>query len=124
MRYALQRVLHSVLLLAGISIGSFLLADLAPGDYFSDLRLDPRVTPAILLATPVLLIGIVLLVVAVRTGWLPSGGMRSPGWEGMDAGARLRDTLRHLVIPVAVLVMGMLPVLHRHVRAAVAETLD
>src|SRR5204862_862751 len=79
---------------------------------------------AVLLATPELLLAIVLLIVAVQTRWLPAGGMHSPGWEGMDAAARFRDTLRHLAIPVAVLVLGMLPVLLRHVRAAAAETMD
>ena len=215
MRYALHRVLHSVLLLAALSVASFLFADLAPGDYFSALQLDPRVTPetlaalraergldrplpnryvawlvsaargefgyslayhtaagplirerisgtllltgtatalawllaiplgvfhalrrgrwtdhvlkiavAILLATPELLLAILLLVLAVRTGWLPPGGMHSPGWESLGAMGRFRDILRHMVIPVTVLVLSMLPALHRHVRAAVAETLD
>ena len=215
MKYALRRLLEGIVLLWAISVGSFLLAGLAPGDYFSGLGLDARVSPetvdalraehrldrplperyldwaksvargdfgyslayrtaagpliferipgtllltatatliawllavpigvyhaarrgrwqdhalgaaaAVLLAVPELLLAIVLLAAAVETRWLPAGGMHSPGWEQMGAAARWRDTLAHLVIPVAVLAAGMLPVLERHVRAAVAETLD
>jgi peptide/nickel transport system permease protein len=43
-RYAARRLLHGLLLLAGVSVLSFLFADLAPGDYFSEMRLDPRIS--------------------------------------------------------------------------------
>lgn len=215
MIYALRRILHGAVLLFAISIASFLLAGLAPGDFYSDLALDPQVRPetiaalraqhrldrplaeryaawmesvargefgyslayhtaagglirerlpatllltatatllawllavpagiyhavrrgrwqdhalsaggAVLLAVPELLLAIALLALAVQTRWLPAGGMHSPGWESLAAAARWRDTAAHLAIPVAVLVFGMLPVLERHVRAAVAEALD
>jgi peptide/nickel transport system permease protein len=83
-----------------------------------------KVSLSILLSIPELLLAVVLLVVAVETTWLPAGGMHAPGAESLPAYDRFRDTLRHLVIPVAVLVLGMLPVLTRHVRASVAECLD
>jgi peptide/nickel transport system permease protein len=215
LRFALRRLLHGAVLLIGISIASFLLASLAPGDFYSDPQLDPRISAstldslraaqhldrplperyarwaasvargefgyslayrtsagalireripatllltvtatliawivaiplgiyhavrrgrwqdhalaalaAFLLALPELLLAIVLLAAAVATRWLPAGGMHSPGWESLDPAAQFRDTLAHLAIPVAVLVLGMLPILERHVRAAVAETLD
>ena len=44
MKYAARRLLHSIFLLAGVSLLSFLFADLAPGDFFSEMRLDPGVT--------------------------------------------------------------------------------
>jgi len=44
MRYIARRLLHGLLLLVGVSLLSFLFADLAPGDYFSQLRTDPRVS--------------------------------------------------------------------------------
>ena len=46
MRYTLRRALHSLLLVVAVSLLSFVFADLAPGDFFSELRLDPRVSPA------------------------------------------------------------------------------
>ena len=215
MKYAARRLLHSFFLLAGVSLLSFLFADLAPGDFFSEMRLDPgmtastvdalrtrhgldrplparyaawlasmargefgyslaynsavgpllrqripgtllltvtatllawllavplgvwnatrrgtwsdflvKVSLSILLSIPELLLAIIFLVVAVETGWLPAGGMHSPGAGSLAAAEQFRDTLRHLAIPVAVLVLGTLPVLQRHVRSAVADCLD
>jgi peptide/nickel transport system permease protein len=197
------------LLLVGVSLLSFLFADLAPGDYFSQLRTDPRVSAetvaalraqygldrplpvryaawvasvlrgdfgyslaynspvgpllwarvratllltgtatllawlialplgiwnatargtwgdsvskvvlSFLLAIPDLLLAIVFLMLAVETGYFPTGGMVSPGPE------RVLDVAWHLVLPVAVLVLGMLPTLVRHVRASMAEAID
>jgi len=215
MKYAARRLLHSLLLLGGVSLLSFLFADLAPGDFFSEMRLDPGVTSgtvdalrarhgldrplpvryaawlgsmargefgyslaynsavgpllrqripgtllltgtatllawlmaiplgiwnaaqrgtwsdsvskvllSIVLSIPEILLAIIFLVLAVETGWLPAGGMHAPGADSLAAADRFADTIRHLVIPVAVLVLGMLPVLVRHVRASVADCLD
>jgi peptide/nickel transport system permease protein len=209
MRYIARRLLHGLLLLVGVSLLSFLLADLAPGDYFSALRTDPRVSAetvaalraqygldrplpvryaawaasvlrgdfgyslaynspvgpllwgrvratllltgtatflawlialplgiwnatargtwgdsvskvvlSFLLAIPDLLLAIVFLMLAVETGYFPAGGMMSPGPE------RVEDVAWHLVLPVVVLVLGMLPTLVRHVRASMAEAID
>jgi peptide/nickel transport system permease protein len=202
-------LLHGLLLLVGVSLLSFLFADLAPGDYFSQLRTDPRVSAetvaalraqygldrplpvryaawvasvlrgdfgyslaynspvgpllwarvratllltgtatllawlialplgiwnatargtwgdsvskvvlSFMLAIPDLLLAIVFLMLAVETGYFPTGGMVSPGPE------RVLDVAWHLVLPVAVLVLGMLPTLVRHVRASMAEAID
>jgi peptide/nickel transport system permease protein len=215
MRYAAQRLLHAVFLLLGVSILSFLFADLAPGDFFSELRLDPRVSAdtvaglraqygldrplpvrygawlgsvakgnfgyslayhgpvgpllrqrirgtllltatatglawllavplgiwnatqrgtwrdsifkfvlSLLLSIPDLLLAIVFLVLAVESGWFPAGGMQSPGWSSLSPVDRLRDISWHMVLPVAVLVIGMLPILVRHVRASMVEAMD
>ena len=78
---------------------------------------------AILLAVPDLVLALGLLLVAVRTGWFPAGGMVSLGHEQMSAGERLRDVAAHLVLPVTALVLGILPVLVRYVRASVADAL-
>ena len=215
MKYAGQRLLHSLVLLAGVSVLSFLFADLAPGDFFTEMRLDPlvptgtaeamrvrhgldrplpvryaawlgsmargefgyslaynsavgpllrervpgtllltatatllawmmaiplgiwnaanrgtwkdsilRVALSILLSIPELLLAVTLLVLAVKTTWLPAGGMHTAGAESWPAADRIRDTLRHMVIPVGVLVLGMMPTLVRHVRSAVADAMD
>jgi peptide/nickel transport system permease protein len=205
---------HGLLLLVGVSVLSFVLVELAPGDYFAEMRLDPRVSEAtvralrvrygldrplperyvrwvaslargelgysfaygqpvgpllwprvrntllltgtatglawmlavplgawwatrrrgvadaslagltaILLALPDLVLALGLLLLAVRTGWFPAGGMTSLGHEQMPAGERLRDVAAHLVLPVTALVLGILPVLVRYVRASVADAL-
>lgn len=209
-----RRALHGLLLLAGVSVLSFVLVDLAPGDFFAEMRLDPRIAPATLqalrsrygldrplperylrwlgslargelgysfayggpvgpllwprarntmvitvtatalawalavplgawwatrrggpvdavlagltatlLAVPDLVLVLGLLLLAVRTGWLPAGGMVSLGHEQMPWGEGMRDVASHLVLPVTALVLGVLPVLVRYVRASVAEAL-
>jgi len=44
MRYLLRRVLHSLFLLAAVSLLSFAFASLAPGDFYSEMRMDPRIS--------------------------------------------------------------------------------
>jgi peptide/nickel transport system permease protein len=209
-----RRAGQGLLLLAGVSVLSFVLIDLAPGDFFAEMRLDPRIEPATLqalrsrygldrplperylrwlgslatgelgyslayggpvgpllwprarntlvltatatalawalavplgawwatrrggpvdavlagltatlLAVPDLVLVLGLLLLAVRTGWLPAGGMVSVGHEQMLWGEGMRDLASHFVLPVTALVLGALPVLTRYVRASVAETL-
>ena len=45
MRYLSRRLAHAVLVLAGVSVLAFLLLELAPGDYFSEMRLNPQISP-------------------------------------------------------------------------------
>jgi peptide/nickel transport system permease protein len=79
---------------------------------------------AVLLIVPDLALALGLLVLAVRSGWLPTGGMVSVGFEGFSAGEKIQDVAVHLVLPVTVLVASALPVLLRHVRAAMSEALE
>jgi peptide/nickel transport system permease protein len=79
---------------------------------------------AVLLILPDLALALGLLVLAVRSGWLPAGGLVSVGFEGFSAGHKFRDVAWHMVLPVTVLAASALPVLLRHVRAAVAEALE
>ena len=209
-----RRAGSGLLLLAGVSVITFLLAELAPGDFFGEMRLDPQMseetvralrarhgldrplperyarwvgsllrgelgfsfaygqpvatllwprarntllltatatavawliaiplgvwwagrgggaashllsgTTAVLLAVPDLVLAFALLLLAVRTGWFPAGGMVSLGHDAMGTAGRLADLARHLVLPVTALVLGVLPGLLRHVRAAVAAAL-
>jgi len=83
-----------------------------------------RAILALLLAVPDLLLAIVFLALAVETGSFPAGGMVSRDFSSLGAAAKLRDAAWHMALPVAVLVLGMFPVLARHVRASVAEALD
>jgi peptide/nickel transport system permease protein len=76
-----------------------------------------------LIAIPDLLLALVLLFIAVRTGWFPTGGMVSVGFDELSFWAKAKDLLAHLFLPVLALVLGMLPVLVQHVRAAVKEAL-
>ncbi|HLH02462.1 MAG TPA: ABC transporter permease [Bryobacteraceae bacterium] len=46
MPFLLRRLLRSLALLIGVSFLSFLLLDLAPGDYFDTMLLNPQISPA------------------------------------------------------------------------------
>jgi len=41
-----RRIAHGFLLVVGVSVLSFVLVELAPGDYFAEMRLDPRISEA------------------------------------------------------------------------------
>ena len=45
MRYLFRRVTHGVLVLVAVSILSFLLLHLAPGEFFAEMRLNPQIAP-------------------------------------------------------------------------------
>jgi peptide/nickel transport system permease protein len=63
------------------------------------------------LSVPEVLSGLLLLMLAARTGWFPIGGMRSIDWEEMDAVGRVLDIAHHLVLPA--LVVGLIPLASR-----------
>src|SRR5580704_10208294 len=77
-------------------------------------------TTATLLVIPDLVLALGLLILAVRTGWFPTGGLASLGFENLSPLHKLRDLASHLALPVAALVLTTLPILVRHVRASVA----
>jgi peptide/nickel transport system permease protein len=76
-----------------------------------------------LLGLPDLLAVLGLTVAASSTGWLPVGGMTSPDQAAMGAGERFADLARHLAVPGAALVLGIMPLLLLHARAALSDVL-
>jgi peptide/nickel transport system permease protein len=215
MRFLLRRLGHGVLLLLGVSLLTFLFAELAPGNYLDRLRLDPEVPPetievmrerlgldrspvrryvywvasvaqlelgysyrtgrpvaelvarpalntlwlggaatllawlvalplgvwaaerrsrwgplvvgagsSLLLAVPDVLLALSMLLIAVRTGWFPAGGMVSLDFAELGFWAQVADLARHSFLPVLALVLTTLPVLLRHVHASFDEVLD
>ena len=79
---------------------------------------------AALLVIPDLVLALGLLILAVRSGWFPTGGMLSMSFESLSPAQKFRDVAWHMELPVLALVLSALPILVRHVRAAVAEVLD
>jgi peptide/nickel transport system permease protein len=210
-----RRIVHGLLLLAGVSVFAFALLSAAPGNFFDELRLNPQVSPetvaalkiqygmdrplpvrylrwvasvargqfgyslsyhctvgsllwlrarntllltgfatllawmvalpwgvlealhrgawvdrmggavtAVLLAIPDVLLGLLLLLFAARTGWFPTGGMASVDAASAAFLGRLRDAALHLFLPVVALALGTIPILVRHVRSAMVGVLD
>ncbi len=213
--FLFRRLLRSLLLLVGASALSFLLANLAPGDFFDEMRVNPEISQdtlaalrsqygldrplpvrylqwarsiirgqwgfsfaynspagpillsrsgktllltgaatllawfialpvggwaaarpggsidwltkgivAVLLAMPELVLAILLLSFAVRTGYFPVGGMMSLQSSENDAWSETKDIVRHVFLPSVCLAAGLLPLLLSHVRAAMAEALE
>src|SRR5260370_19121039 len=79
---------------------------------------------AALLVIPDLVLALGLLILAVRTGWFPTGGMVSVGYENLAPLQKLRDVALHIALPMIALVLSALPLLVRHIRAAIAEVLS
>ena len=79
---------------------------------------------AALMVIPDLALSLGLLVIAVKSGWFPTGDMVSLHFESLSFPGKIRDLFLHMALPVAALVISVLPLLVRHVRAAIAEVLD
>jgi peptide/nickel transport system permease protein len=214
-RFLAQRLARTVFILWGVSVLAFILIDLAPGEYFQAMRLNPQITRetvaglraeygldqplpvryarwlrsvsrgelgfsfaynrpvwpllrtrigntliltitalvcswliavplgvwtasragrwddrisgvgnTFLLATPDVLVALGLLAFALRTRWLPTGGMHAPASAEMGVFGSAKDLALHLILPVGALSAGMLPVLVRHVRSAMLDVLQ
>lgn len=75
------------------------------------------------LVTPEILVALGVLIIAVRTGLIPVGGMYSAG--GTDsAWQQGKDLFKHIVGPAMVLVLGFLPMLTAHARSAMLAALE
>jgi peptide/nickel transport system permease protein len=79
---------------------------------------------SLLLAVPDLVLGLGLLVFAMRTEWFHVGGMVSPSFDTLSYNHKVFDFLSHLTLPVLLLTLCNLPLLLRHVRAALTTTLQ
>jgi peptide/nickel transport system permease protein len=77
-----------------------------------------------LVAMPDLLVALLLLLLALRTGLFPTGGMRTPGADELGFGAGLWDLGVHAFLPLCALVATALPSLIRHVQASVIEAAE
>jgi peptide/nickel transport system permease protein len=82
-----------------------------------------EVVLAVLLAMPDVLLALLLLLFAARTGWFPTGGMSSADTAQSPLVARVRDLGLHLFLPVVGLAIATLPILVRHVRSAMVGVL-
>jgi len=103
---------------------------IALGTYFAAFRrrvwsrmLGDSLT-VLLVSTPDLLLALLFLLFAVRTGVLPTGGMVSIDFNTMDNWGKIKDLAAHLCLPVLCLVIAQLPSVVAHVRTTVSEVLE
>ncbi|HKW75660.1 MAG TPA: ABC transporter permease [Terriglobales bacterium] len=73
-----------------------------------------------LLAVPDVLLALLAVMFALRTHFFPAGGMAF----GTDGGQSVTGLLRHMALPVTVLVIGSVGPLLRQVRASAIEVMD
>jgi peptide/nickel transport system permease protein len=78
----------------------------------------------IVLVIPEIALAIGLLMLGVYVGWLPAGGMFSVGYGSMSFASKAIDLSWHMILPMTILVLGLEPVLIRHIRASVREALQ
>lgn len=78
---------------------------------------------ALPMAVPEVLLALAALLLAVRSGWFPTGGTQSLDYDSLGGSARLLDRLHHLCLPTLVLAAGSFPALLRHVRSAARSAL-
>ena len=214
MPYLARRLLHCLFLLAGVSLLTFVLVDSAPGEFFDEMRLDPRIsastvanlraqygldqplpikylrwlrsvakgdcgfsfaynspaapivwvrarntllltgiatlfawlialpfgmwsaarpgkvadllargTIAALLATPEVILALLLLLFAVRSRHFPVGGVASLDFSHLNFWSKCKDLAAHLFLPSTCLTLGFLPLLLSHVRASMRDIL-
>ena len=85
-----------------------------------------RAVVVMLLAIPEPVLALSLVIVAVRTGLAPAGGMvpvRAVE-DGVSSWAQVLDVARHLALPAVALALGLAPTILRHVRSTMREALD
>ena len=118
--------LPATLLLMAASIGVAVAAGIVLGALsarFANSWLDRLIASVMLFfyATPLFWFGLMMVVVfALRLGWLPPGGMYDPATP-RHGGAFALDVVRHLVLPALTQAFFYLAVYTRLVRAAMLE---
>jgi peptide/nickel transport system permease protein len=83
-----------------------------------------RLVAAVGLATPPALLALLLVLLAARTGWFPTGGLHDPiRWDEFSGLRKAADVLWHLALPALVLALGGFAQTVRQARAEVLESL-
>jgi peptide/nickel transport system permease protein len=82
------------------------------------------VVTSTLLTVPDLVLFLAILLLAVRTGWFPTGGMVSTTFADLTPWGKTKDITQHLFLPAFGLAIATLPALVRHIRSAMIEVLE
>lgn len=82
-----------------------------------------RAVSIVALSLPSLVSSLLLVVVAARTGWLPTGGMSAPDAAGAGWLAALADLARHLVVPACAIAVPLAASIERLQSQATAEVM-
>lgn len=83
-----------------------------------------RAASTLLVSLPPLLVSLVLVLVAARTGWFPTGGMTSVDAGGGSWTAALADLAWHLPLPTLALALPLAAILERLQAQSMRQTLE
>jgi peptide/nickel transport system permease protein len=75
------------------------------------------------ISVPEIILALLALLLAARTGWFPIGGMHSLHYEQLPLPARIADLLHHLALPAMVLTVAGVAGLMRYMRSSLLDTL-
>jgi peptide/nickel transport system permease protein len=76
------------------------------------------------ISLPEILLALLALLLAARSGWFPIGGMHSLHYEQLSYWQQIADILHHLALPVLVLAITGAAALTRYMRSSLLETLN
>lgn len=83
-----------------------------------------RVTSSLGLALPTVLLSLLLMLLAARTGWFPTGGIHDQiHWDEFSLPRKAGDVLWHLALPAFALSLGSFAQYVRQARGEMLETL-
>jgi peptide/nickel transport system permease protein len=83
-----------------------------------------RALSVLMLSMPPLIASLAMVLLAARTGWLPTGGMVSAAASQMSWGAWLADLATHLPIPAIALALPLAATLERLQAQAIGEAMQ
>ncbi|MBK9145737.1 MAG: ABC transporter permease [Candidatus Melainabacteria bacterium] len=75
------------------------------------------------MSMPTFLSSLLLLMLALATGWFPIGGLTSPSFYELDPLGQALDLAHHLIIPVTVMTFYALAGIQRQMRGALLDVL-
>jgi peptide/nickel transport system permease protein len=78
---------------------------------------------SLMVSLPEPFLALCALYLAVRYRYTAIGGITSLDFDELSPPAKLHDFLRHLFLPALILTLAILPILIRHIRAAVSDVL-
>lgn len=111
-------VLMGSALVIGITLG-VVLGIVSAIKRYSALDMALSVVAFLGISFPVYLLGLLgLYIFALKLGWLPAGGMTTPGDSG------LLDRLKHLILPASLISIQYVASTMRYTRSAMIEVLD
>lgn len=114
-------LLTTTSLVVGYGLGALLgvLSAVYHRGWFDQLT---RILSVVGTAIPAFWLGLILIIIfSVTLGWLPMGGMNSI--SSRSDSLDLLDSLKHLIMPVSVLALGIVASVARFTRAEMLETL-